>query len=115
MQSCGDYNLADMAQFRSSPYYATKKGEIINVSKNIKIAFENSGNYYRFTGYYNLGKKHFLVHRAVWEAFNGDIPEGYDIGHIDGNPHNNAIDNLQVITHRENLQKKKNGLELRKK
>lgn len=101
-----DYNMEDLAQFRDSPYYATINGEILNISKKIKMRFEESGNYYRFVGNYNLGRKHFLVHRAVWEAFNGPIPEGYDIDHIDGNPHNNALNNLQAITHQENLKKR---------
>lgn len=96
----------EMAQFRNSPYYATKDGKIINISKKIEIRFEKSGNYLRFVGNYNLNKKHFLVHRAVWEAFNGPIPEGLDIDHIDGNPHNNSLSNLQAITHRENILKR---------
>lgn len=101
-----DYSLQDLAQFRDSPYYATLDGEILNMSKKIKIRFEESGNYYRFVGNYNLGRKHFLVHRVVWEAFNGPIPEGCDIDHIDSNPHNNALSNLQAITHKENIQKR---------
>lgn len=102
-------NLEDypeIAQFRNSPYYITKDGEVINVSKKIKIRLEKSGNYLRFSGHYNLNGKHFLVHRAVWEAFNGEIPEGYDIDHIDGNPHNNKLENLQAITRAENIKKR---------
>jgi len=99
-------DFGEIAQFRNSPYYATADGRIINISKKIEIRLEHSGNYLRFVGYYNLNKKHFLVHRAVWEAFNGPIPEGYDIDHIDGNPHNNSIDNLQAITHSENNKKR---------
>lgn len=101
-----DYNKDELAQFRNSPYYATKDGQIINTQKQILMRFEKSGNYYRFTGYYNLGKKHFLVHRAIWEAFNGPIPEGYDIDHIDSDPHNNRLENLQAITHLENIKKR---------
>lgn len=96
----------EMAQFRDSPYYATKNGKIINISKKTEIRLEKSGSYLRFTGYYNLRGKHFLVHRVVWESFNGAIKEGCDIHHIDGNPENNALDNLQMITHRENLRKR---------
>ena len=96
----------EIAQFRNSPYYASKDGRIINVSKKCEIRLEKSGNYYRFSGYYNLKGKHFLVHRAVWEAFNGEIPEGYDIDHIDGDPHNNCLSNLQAITHKENILKR---------
>ena len=100
-------DLPEMAQFRNSPYYATKDGRIINVSKNIEMKLEHSGNYLRFTGRYNLNNKHFLVHRVVWEAFNGPIEDGYDIDHIDGNPHNNHLDNLEKVTHAENIKRRK--------
>jgi hypothetical protein len=112
-RSAGQYyqrvNLEDygeIAQFRESPYYMTKDGKVINISKKIEIRLEKSGNYLRFQGNYNLNHKHFLVHRAVWEAFNGPIPEGYDIDHIDGNPQNNSLSNLQAITHQENIKKR---------
>lgn len=47
--------------------------------------------------------KNKLVHRLVWEAFNGTIPEGYEINHIDENPINNLLSNLSLITHRDNI------------
>ena len=53
---------------------------------------------------HKLGKL-FYIHRLVWEAFNGEIPEGKEIDHIDGNPRNNALDNLQVITRKNNIRK----------
>jgi hypothetical protein len=36
------------------------------------------------------------VHRLVWESHFGPIPPGYIIHHIDGNPTNNDIGNLQA-------------------
>lgn len=36
------------------------------------------------------------VCELVWEAFNGEIPEGYTITHIDGNKTNNRLDNLKL-------------------
>jgi hypothetical protein len=101
IEDCGK-----IAQFRNSPYYATEDGRIINVSKKTEVKLEESGKYLRFTGNYNLNRKHFLVHRVVWEAFKGSIPEGYDVDHIDGNPKNNSIDNLQAISHLENIKKR---------
>jgi len=42
------------------------------------------------------------IHRIVWETFKGEIPSGMEIDHIDGNPLNNNIDNLQVLSRRNN-------------
>ena len=44
-----------------------------------------------------------LVHRMVYEAFKGEIPEGLEIDHIDRNKHNNSPDNLRVVTRAENI------------
>lgn len=101
-----DFNGIEMAQFRNSPYYLTRDGRVINVSKRIEVRPEITGNYLRFLGAYNLNNKHFLIHRAVWEAFNGIIPKGYDIDHVDGNPRNNALNNLELVTHKENIRRR---------
>lgn len=92
----------EMKQFRNSPYFATISGKIINTEKNIELRLEKTGEYFRFTGNYNLGKKHYFVHRVVWECFNGEIPKEYEINHIDSNPANNALSNLELVTHKQN-------------
>lgn len=42
-----------------------------------------------------------VLHRKVWECYNGPIPEGYDIHHKDGDKSNNNIDNLELLSHSE--------------
>lgn len=44
----------------------------------------------------------FSAHRVVWNLFNGEIPKGLVIDHIDGNPLNNNIKNLRVVSQAEN-------------
>lgn len=44
------------------------------------------------------------VHRAVWEAFNGRIEGRLEINHKDLNRANNRLDNLEIVTHQQNLQ-----------
>lgn len=39
----------------------------------------------------------------MWISFKGPIPEGYEINHIDHNKYNNCIDNLECISHRDNI------------
>ena len=75
------------------------------MSKNIELKLSLSGDYLRFNAAYGINKK-LLVHRVVWEAFNGPIPNGMDIDHIDGNPRNNSLKNLQVLSHTDNLKKR---------
>lgn len=45
----------------------------------------------------------FRVHRLVYEAFVGPIPEGLTINHIDGDKVNNQPSNLEVMTRGENV------------
>lgn len=100
-----EFNFDEIKQFRASPYWVSKTGLVYNLEKNIQMRFENSGNYYRISCSYNLKGKHFLVHRMVWECFRGEIPKGMEINHIDSNPHNNNLENLELITHSENCRK----------
>ena len=39
-----------------------------------------------------------MHHRIVWERFNGPVPEGMQVHHIDGNKINNDIGNLELLT-----------------
>lgn len=40
--------------------------------------------------------------RVTWRKVHGEIPEGYMIRYLDGNPFNNAIENLELVTRSEN-------------
>lgn len=52
--------------------------------------------------YRNCNKAYVLVHRIVYEAFVGSIPEGMQVNHIDENPMNNCVWNLNLMTPKEN-------------
>lgn len=45
----------------------------------------------------NSGVDPRFMHRYVWKFYNGEIPDGYDIHHKDGNRYNNDISNLECI------------------
>lgn len=49
-----------------------------------------------------LPSGHQFAHRFIWEAFNGPIPEGMDIDHINGNRADNRLVNLRLATRVEN-------------
>lgn len=48
---------------------------------------------------------HFMEHRVVWSWSNeAEIPEGKEINHKDFDRSNNKIDNLEIMTHKENVE-----------
>lgn len=49
------------------------------------------------TGYYLNATHRKRLHRAVWEHYNGEIPEGYQVHHVDGDKSNNDISNLALL------------------
>ena len=58
---------------------------------------------------YDFDKKKtrtYALSRLVYLYFIGDIPEGYDVDHIDGDTFNNLPENLQLLTRKENLAKR---------
>ena len=50
-------------------------------------------------------RKYYRVHRLVYETLMGDIPQELTIDHIDANPQNNSIENLQILTRENNTRK----------
>lgn len=51
--------------------------------------------------------KNVLIHRAIWIALKGPIPEGHQIHHKDGNPVNNDINNLECLSTKAHADKHK--------
>ena len=88
-------------------YAADKNGNIINIIKKKQFKGNKKRNGYlkcmvrRHKGFY----KNYHVHRFVWECFNGIIEGGKVIDHINNNKEDNSLDNLQLVTQKENCKK----------
>lgn len=57
------------------------------------------------TGYFHgvIFHKKRLAHRIVWMINNGNIPEGMQIDHVDGDKKNNVLSNLRLATKSQNM------------
>ena len=64
---------------------------------------------YHFFGAYVIPNKKqwYNLHRMVWTMFRGPIPYKLQIDHLDSDKSNNHIDNLDLVTHIENMKRYK--------
>ena len=95
----GAYQVSILGRVKSLKYRKLNKEKIL-------IEFTNWRGY-RKDGLCKNGKKiRFYVHRLVYTAFMGVIPQGYQIDHKNNNKTDNRLQNLQLLTSSENNKKK---------
>lgn len=81
-------------------YSISSKGRVRNNKTNRLLHIDDSQTYSRVS---LNDKRHYYIHRMVYCSFHNDWNlEGYVIDHIDNNPKNNWLENLQKITQSEN-------------
>ena len=88
-----------------SNYYISEYGDIYSVfsGKLLNPMKRNDGHLY-VDIYEGAKQKHKLVHRMVYQAWCGEIPEGCQINHYDDDPTNNHYKNLYIGSQKENIQ-----------
>lgn len=98
----GYYQASNLGRIRSlDREVADRSGVRIANGKVLKS--EMLQNDYLRVGLNKDGKTmRFLVHRLVWMAFNGTIPDGMQVNHIDECKTNNKLENLNLMTPKEN-------------
>ena len=101
------YKIISVPNFTG--YFATECGRVISTLKTIP-AFINGKidkDGYRNLILYIKGKKYYFKNsRVIAMSFLGERPKGYVIRHLDGNPLNDRLDNLEYVTQKENIQDK---------
>lgn len=84
-------------------YTVSNQGEIRNRLGQVKATTLNVKGYRYVHLYRNYGQQGLAIHRAVAMAFVPGYEEGLQINHKDGDKLNNSADNLEWVTHEENL------------
>ena len=81
-------------------YFATQEGKIFSNKTGIikPMAIFTRKNKYQTVQVIGCS----LVHRLVASAFLGDITD-MTVNHIDGNPSNNHVSNLEIVTMKQNI------------
>ena len=93
-----------------SNYAARKNGDILSLKNKKIIKMVKSSGYLNFTIYDKKLEKriNYLQHRFVYEVFRGPIPRRFEIDHINGIKTDNRLKNLQLLTHKQNVEKSNN-------
>lgn len=101
----GRYQVSNYGRVRSLNYHLTGKTRILK-------PYINPYGYHMYTLFKKQKRWFIFVHRLVYMTFVSEIPcfnkkgignERMEINHIDKNKSNNAVWNLELVTHGENV------------
>lgn len=86
------------------PYEVSDRGQVRNLQGRVLRGSMHPGGYRKvFMRNAARVERNTYVHHLVLGAFVGPAPHGYECNHRDGDKTNNAPENLEWVTHRENV------------
>ena len=91
----GLYEVSNQGKVISLNYNKTGKVRLLRLKKTRK-------GYLQVCLHKDGKKNSFQVHRLVWEAFNGPVPEGMQINHISERKDQNNLENLNLMAPKDN-------------
>lgn len=84
-------------------YQVSNLGNVISFKRGIQLKPDNQNGYLRVSLCKDGVATRFLIHRLVAQAFIPNKDNKPHINHIDNNPSNNNVSNLEWCTHSENM------------
>lgn len=100
----GLYEASNLGKIRSidREIRHSKNGTLTLKGRVLKLGIDKDG-YLQVQLNKNGRGKTFRVHRLVWMAFNGAIPENMQVNHVDEDKSNNRLENMNLMTCKENI------------
>lgn len=91
----GLYQVSNYGRVKSQNYNKTKKERLLSQ--------QQSKGYMRVQLWHGGVCKFAQIHRIEYEAFYGPIPEGMQVNHINEDKTDNRLENLNLMTAKENI------------
>ena len=100
----GIYQVSNLGRVKSLERFRKGKNGCLASVKEKILKPELTHNGYCLIGLCKNSKiKMYTVHRLVWIAFNGQIPENMQVNHINEIKTDNRLENLNLMTCKENI------------
>lgn len=93
----GSYQVSNYGRIKSLPRKRIRKTE------KVLKSFTNNSGYEIIRLYQNGLERKYLIHRLVAEVFVTNVNNLPQVNHIDGNKHNNNVNNLEWCTASQNM------------
>lgn len=92
------------SKVKNFPRYEISDDGMVYDTKSDRFLIPSNNNGYLWVWVYSIEDKRYKksIHRLVYEAFNGPIPEGMEVNHKDEVKGNNNAWNLELLTKKDN-------------
>jgi len=112
------YEISNMGRLRSWRIQSGRSGTGSGKRKTPKVLkplADTKNGYITYKIYNEDGPKQFSSHRLVWSTFMYEVPERdangefLDVNHINSVRNDNRLENLEVVTHKQNVRMSRLG------
>lgn len=98
-ESCEEIKGEKWTEYKNA--FVSNKGRVKNKNGKFLKPYIHKTGYV----YININGSFELLHRVIYIAFVGLIPNGFELDHKNCNKLNNALYNLELVTHSENMRR----------